>query len=688
MQDFRSAQYDLSDGWTDKAQYAVQANDPSSRGPRARRDDHRGVETMPMRWSQARTARASADGRSPTARKTKATELADVPVTPVVLDRYRLERRLGSGAFGTVWRARDERLERPVAVKILPRERVQGGRFEREARVAARLAHPGIVTLYEAAVDDDGAYLVSELIRGHTLDALLAEGRLSDRDIVAVGIALCEALAHAHEQGVVHRDVKPSNVLIPSRPVTAAQVAKLTDFGVARVLGGDTLTMTGDVIGTLAYMAPEQAEGLEAGAPADLYSLALVLYEALTGVNPVLLTPNARRSRRLGMHLPPLRRQRRDLPRALGAGIDAALRPRPAERGRLRDLRAALVIAREQVADEPGVVVAPPAGRDDPSRLTGWASTAEHPWREHDHREERSDPAEQARRRHVDADEDRDARDRPAWPARGLGALAAASTGAWLAGQLLTPAPVPVPVAGLIAAGLVLLAPRLGWMALVTGISAYALAQGHPGPALVAATAMLVPILLAPLRPTAWPLGAGAPALGLIGLAGLAGAWPALAGLAQTAWRRAAIAAAGWIALLLATPIAGRILYLAPIPAFGTGDSVGRTADRILLAPLTTGLLAPAAVWAVAAAILPLVVRGRSITLDLVRAGAWAALLTAATPAAIVAVGRAGSAPMIRGAVIGGAAAAILALAPRWLAVRRPTLAALGRANRAGARFP
>ena len=150
------------------------------------------------------------------------------------------------------------------------------------------------MTLYEAAVDDDGAYLVSELIRGHTLDQLLAEGRLSDRDIVAIGIALCDALAHAHDQGVVHRDVKPSNVLIPSRPATAAQIAKLTDFGVARVLGGDTLTMTGDVIGTLAYMPPEQAEGLEVGPPADLYSLALVLYEALTGVNPVLLTAGRR----------------------------------------------------------------------------------------------------------------------------------------------------------------------------------------------------------------------------------------------------------------------------------------------------------------------------------------------------------------------------------------------------------
>src|SRR6185437_16624709 len=178
------------------------------------------------------------------------------------------------------------------------------GRFEREARAAARLSHPAIVTLYEAAVDDEGAYLVSELVRGETLDTLLEHGQLSDRDIIAIGLALCEALQHDHDQGVVHRDVKPSNVLVPEAPVTSAQVAKLTDFGVARVIGGDALTHTGDVLGTLAYMAPEQAEGLEAGEPADLYSVALVIYEALSGVNPVASSRAGRASRRLGMYIP------------------------------------------------------------------------------------------------------------------------------------------------------------------------------------------------------------------------------------------------------------------------------------------------------------------------------------------------------------------------------------------------
>src|ERR1700722_19364553 len=228
-------------------------------GAACRRDRPGRVEKRTMSPSQVRTARLASGDQRPSARP-------GAPA-PVVLERYRLHARLGAGAFGIVWMARDERLERDVAVKILPRERIVGGRFEREARAAARLAHPGIVTLYEAAVDDEGAYLVSELVRGATLDALLTAGQLSDRDIVAIGLALCDALDHAHAQGVVHRDVKPSNVLVPEasgRSDGRGQAAKLTDFGVARLVDSDSLTATGDVLGTEAYMAPEQARGLEA----------------------------------------------------------------------------------------------------------------------------------------------------------------------------------------------------------------------------------------------------------------------------------------------------------------------------------------------------------------------------------------------------------------------------------------
>src|SRR3954452_7055255 len=198
----------------------------------------------------------------------------------LVLERYRLVRRLGSGGFGTVWLAHDERLDRPVAVKRVPTgDAASAERAPREALAAARLSHPGILALYETGADEEACYLVSELVRGETLGSLEEAGALSDRDVVEIGIGLCEALAHAHAHGVVHRDVKPGNVLIPEAPTDPAGVATLTDFGVARVADQEAVTSTGDVVGTLAYMAPEQAAGRRVDARADLWSLALVLYE-------------------------------------------------------------------------------------------------------------------------------------------------------------------------------------------------------------------------------------------------------------------------------------------------------------------------------------------------------------------------------------------------------------------------
>ena len=573
---------------------------------------------------------------------------------PVVLGRYRLHARLGAGAFGTVWMARDERLERDVAVKLLPRERIVGGRFEREARAAARLAHPGIVTLYEAAIDDEGAYLVSELVRGPTFEELLRAGRLSDRDIVAVGSALCDALDHAHQQGVVHRDVKPSNILVPEQPASPAQLAKLTDFGVARVVGGDTLTLTGDVIGTLAYMAPEQAEGREAGATADLYSLALVLYEALTGINPVRVGTAAQRARRLGAYLPPLRRQRRDLPRELGQGIDLALRPRPRERGSVPELARALAAALSQVGDEPGVVDAP------------WSRREERPGAEtrSARRQERSaDEAAPARPEERAQAEDQGSRV-GGWPARALAALACAGTATWLSVNLLTPAPLAPAAAALLTAGLTLILPRVGWLALACAACSIAVTQHHGGAAVLVLIGMLVPVVLLPRRPSAWPLAVGAPALGLVGLAG---AWPAFAALATTPWRRAAIAVAGWVLLLLAAPLTGRALYLSRPPRTPSSSlwlgSPYDTVHHVLLGLLSSGALAVAPVWAVAAAIAPWVLRSRSPVLGVVRGIVWAGLLVTATIVALTAVHGRQSLPTSV-AALGAAAAAAVALTP------------------------
>src|SRR5215204_325397 len=223
--------------------------------------------------------------------------LPDGVGAPVILGRYRLERRLGAGGFGVVWLAWDEKLEREVAVKAIPRDGGAGERVEREARAAARLNHPGIVAIYELASDDHDVYLVSELVRGRTLAELTRAGAISDRDVARIGIALCDALDHAHARGVIHRDVKPGNVMVLADPAAGAGFAKLADIG-----------------GTLAYMAPEQAEGARVTPACDVYSLALTLYEAWTGTNPVRAAGPAATARRLGRPLPSLARVRRDLP--------------------------------------------------------------------------------------------------------------------------------------------------------------------------------------------------------------------------------------------------------------------------------------------------------------------------------------------------------------------------------------
>ena len=509
-----------------------------------------------MSASQLPTARVSTVDRRPT---TPRRHRPTPEESPLVLERYRLRRRLGSGAFATVWLAHDERLEREVAVKILAPQRIVTGRFEREARAAARLVHPAVVTLYEAEADDEGAYLVSELVRGSTLDQLLNAGLLSDRDIVAIGITLCDALAYAHSQGVVHRDVKPSNVLIPDAPVSPSQVAKLTDFGVARLVGGDSLTRTGDVVGTAAYMAPEQAEGLEVGPPADLYALAVVMYEALTGLNPVRAGTAAQRARRLGAYLPPLRRQRRDLPRELGVAIDLALRPRPRERGTVAELRRALAQAHEVAADIPGVVIGawPRSGaatdthdnepvviRPAPAAVKA-ASAA---------REETGPDA---------AGDELDLLGVPNWPARALAAGGAAVAAGWVTAHVLAPAPLAPAAAALLACVVVAVLPRLGWLAMTAALALGATVQGRPGGSVLILTLGLIPVPFLPRDGTAWPLPVGAPLLGMLGLGG---AWPAVAARAGGAWRRGVLGALGWLWLVLAAAIKGSGLYLS-LPA-------------------------------------------------------------------------------------------------------------------------
>jgi eukaryotic-like serine/threonine-protein kinase len=257
----------------------------------------------------------------------------------LVMGRFRVRERIGSGGMGTVYRAFDERLQRDVAVKEL--SVADPERVLREAQAAARLNHPGIVTLYELGHEGDRALLVSELIAGSTLDQLARAGELSDRDVAELGSDVCEALAHAHQRGVVHRDVKPQNVIARGDERGGLR-AKLMDFGIASVAGAPALTATGEVIGTLAYMAPEQAEGLEAGPEADVYSLALTLYECWAGESPVARRTPAQTAREIGRPPPSLREYRPDLPAGLTSRVDACLDADPQERPDLGELRAGL----------------------------------------------------------------------------------------------------------------------------------------------------------------------------------------------------------------------------------------------------------------------------------------------------------------------------------------------------------
>ncbi len=260
----------------------------------------------------------------------------------LVMGRFRVLDRVGSGGMGTVYRAFDERLQRQVAVKEIAG--ADARRVLREAQAAARLNHPGIVTLYELGSQDGRAVLVSELVEGTTLAELAQCEGLSDREAAEFGADICEALAHAHERGVIHRDVKPQNVIVRADDGVGRQ-AKLMDFGIASLAGAAALTATGEVVGTLAYMAPEQAEGEPAGEHADTYSLALTLYELWAGTNPVARATPAHTAREIGQPLPSLREHRPDLPRQLSECVDSCLLPEPELRPSLAELHDSLQTA-------------------------------------------------------------------------------------------------------------------------------------------------------------------------------------------------------------------------------------------------------------------------------------------------------------------------------------------------------
>ncbi|HWV87204.1 MAG TPA: serine/threonine-protein kinase [Capillimicrobium sp.] len=614
------------------------------------------------------------------------------PEAELLLGRYRLVRRLGSGGFGTVWLAHDERLQRDVAVKRIPLDDTDPERAQREAQAAARLSHPGIVALYETGADEEACYLVSELVRGDTLRDLLDAGALSDRDVVVIGAGLCEALAHAHARGVIHRDVKPGNVMVCEQHADGGATAKICDFGIARIVGGEALTRTGDVVGTLAYMAPEQAEGRRITPAVDVYSLGLVLYEALTGTNPVRGAGPADTARRVGIELPELARVRRDLPEELCDAIDAAVAVDPRDRPTPARLRAALAASADLVDDEPGIVDGGPID-DLASRWTAiqrrYRDPGESGWlrgvRDGLTRAGAVSWEEAADEPFVDAPPVEGDAPAPV-PRRLLARAFAAATVAPLAALAVTQlgpsgdsAPVEAGMAAGAAAVLVAVLPRAGWLLCAWAVEVWLLAAGASGTALVLALALLPVPLALPLAGGLWSVPGGAPALGAIGLAT---AFPAVAGQAATVARRAALGALGLLWLCVAELLSGTRLLAGPP---GTADarpswedSAGRALSDAIVPLLSSGLLAVAALWAVAAAVLPLVVRGRSAALDLALATVWAAALAVATQALLETVA-AGDTASPRGLALGAVAAALGAVGMR--AARRA-------ARPTGARLP
>jgi serine/threonine-protein kinase len=239
--------------------------------------------------------------------------------------RYRLDAEVGSGGMSTVYRAFDTVLERPVAIKLMHSDIAsrpeQIERFRREARAVAQLSHPHIVTVIDAGDDDGTPYIVFEYVEGETLkERIRGAGRLPITEAVAYAIEIARALGAAHERAIVHRDVKPQNVLIDEEGS-----AKVTDFGIARTLTEEGLTADGRVLGTTDYVSPEQALGRPVTGQSDIYSLGIVLYEMLTGHVPFAGDNQvAVAMRHVREEIPDVQVRRPDVSAALAAVIDRA----------------------------------------------------------------------------------------------------------------------------------------------------------------------------------------------------------------------------------------------------------------------------------------------------------------------------------------------------------------------------
>jgi serine/threonine protein kinase len=275
----------------------------------------------------------------------------------VIAGRYKLLEPLGRGAMSSVWLAEDPELGRRVAIKTLA-PTADRERFQREARAVAALSHPNICALYDYGESDGRPFMVLEYLPGGTLEERLAGGkRLPDADTQRIAGEIADGLAHAHERGLVHRDLKPANVLFD-----VEGRAKIADFGIARMGDAGTLTEAGTVLGTAAYISPEQASGLAATAASDVYSFGVILFRMLTGRLP-FVSANAMELVRMNRDDPPpaVADVRPDAPAGLAWTADAALAKDPGARP--ADGAALLGALREDAAATQVLPVVPGARR-------------------------------------------------------------------------------------------------------------------------------------------------------------------------------------------------------------------------------------------------------------------------------------------------------------------------------------
>ncbi|HEV7641815.1 MAG TPA: serine/threonine-protein kinase [Gaiellaceae bacterium] len=483
------------------------------------------------------------------------------------LDRYRPLRPLGSGGMGQVWLARDERSGLDVALKIVAREGKTGHRAEREARAASSLRHERCQRILSLARDPSHVYIAYEYIPGRTLRQAMRAGEIDDRAALQVAAQISDALAHAHGKGIVHRDVKPSNVLLAEHAnAQPGRVdVRLLDFGLAQMAEFDTLTALGDVPGTLAYIAPERLQGLTATSAADVWGVGVLLWEALAGEHPFWGGDLVETSRLIQQGAPSLATLRPDLPQHVLETVASALLVNPQRRPSAERLAAQLRELPKRRRKKGG-------SKGGPSRS---AATA-----------------------------------RPNLGALGVRILPGALTGlasGWIATRLpFYPQGWPLAIAGT-GAALGFAAPRLGLL-FALAVAFFPLANISLGLGILFAAAGAAWVALtwkdarAGLLLAAGPLLAPLAALGFLPLA------------AQLARGRARRATQAFAAVLLAALIAG--LRKAPLPLDGstpplglgiTGSTRPTAVAHALWAQLAAHpvLLGEALVLAVAAALLP-----------------------------------------------------------------------------------